>query len=87
MLWVREVATSRASPVPASQAENASSSTGEMVIDGSCVVRANIVRARYRANIIASIHNRADTKCVRCIESPIIPRIKAEEKVKCAGVM
>ena len=81
------MATSRASPAPASQAEKASRRIGaaEKVVDSSC----NIHRARAmnRDNIIPSKHNRADRRWVRWKARPMSPRVNAEVKLKYTGVI
>ena len=71
-------ATSIASPVPASQAENASISMGIRVDDGVWVVTGQVDRARYRASIMLSRQRRAETKWVRWRASPRALRVKAE---------
>lgn len=59
------MATSRASPALASQAEKASRSMGEAekLVESSC--RVQIDRAIKRESIIASKHNRAERRWVR----------------------
>ena len=65
MPCVRAVATSRASPALASQAEKASSNTGDAAkfVESSC--KAHKESARKRESIIPSRHNKADRKWVR----------------------
>lgn len=59
------MATKRASPALASQAENASRSIGaaENPVDSNC--RAHKANAINNDSIIPSKHNRADNRCVR----------------------
>lgn len=84
---VRAVATSRASPVLASQAENARRKTGmeEKFVELNCMVHRD--RAMNRDNIIPSRQRRADNKWVRWNVRPANPRMKAEEKEKWTGVI
>ena len=84
---MRAVATKSASPVLASQAEKANSSIGavEKLVDSNC--SAHRARAINRDSIMPSKHNRAESKCVRWNASPISPKIKAELKLKCTGVI
>ena len=79
---MRAVATKRASPALASQAENARRSIGEAEkwVVFSC--RAHSERAINRESIIPSKHKRAERRWVRWNASPDNPSIKAEEKVK-----
>lgn len=62
---MRAVATSKASPALASQAEKASKSIGEAekAVESSCKVQ--IARAMKRESIMASRHRRADKRWVR----------------------
>lgn len=76
--WVREEATSAARPVPASQAEKASMSSGMRVDDVVWFSTGQIERATYRDSIMLSKHSRAETKCVRWKASPRQLRVKAE---------
>lgn len=65
MPWVRAVATSRARPVLASQAEKAKSNMGavENPVDSNC--RAHRASAINRDNIIPSKHKSAESRWVR----------------------
>lgn len=65
MPWVRAVATRRARPALASQAEKARRSMGaaEKLVDSSW--RLQIERARNRESIMASRHRRAERRWVR----------------------
>lgn len=76
--WVRVEATSRASPVPASQAENVSIRMGRMVEVDVCVWIGHMVRATYIDNIMLSRHSRAEIKWVRWKARPRLLRMKAE---------
>lgn len=76
--WVRVEATSIASPVPASQAENASMRIG---IGEKAVIwfsTGQIERAIYMDSIMLSKHSNAETKWVRWKASPRLLRVKAE---------
>lgn len=79
---MREVATSRASPALASQAEKASTSMGETekFVESSCKVQ--IDRAMNRESIMASKHRRAERRWVRWNARPARPNIKVDEKAK-----
>ena len=55
-------ATNRASPVPASQAENVSMMMGRMVEEDDCISMGHMARAMYMDNIMLSRHSRAETK-------------------------
>lgn len=81
------VATRRASPAPASQAEKANRSMGaaEKLVELSCSVHKD--NAMYKASIIPSKHRSADKRWVRWKVSPVRPRMKAAEKEKCVGVI
>lgn len=87
MPWVRAVATSRASPALASQAEKASRRTGEAekLVDPSW--RAQRESAINKESIIPSKHKRADSRWVRLNARPVSPSMKADEKVKWTGVI
>ena len=65
MPWVRVVATSRAKPTAASQAENASNSIGaaEKLVVDNCI--AHTERVINKESIIASRHRRAERRWVR----------------------
>lgn len=65
MPCVRAVATSRARPALASQAENARRKTGraEKLVEPNCMVHRD--RAMNRDNIIPSRQSRADSRWVR----------------------
>ena len=81
------MATKSARPVLASQAEKASNSIGvvEKLVDSNCSVhKANAIN---RDSIIPSRHKSAESKCVRWNANPISPKIKAELKLKCTGVI
>lgn len=71
-------ATSRASPVPASQAENDSIKMGMRVAVDDCVWIGHIVRAMYIDSIMLSRHSRAEIRWVRWKASPRLLRVKAE---------
>lgn len=76
------MATSRARPALASQAEKASKSMGEAekLVESSC--RVQIERAIKRDSIIASKHKRAERRWVRWNARPVSPNIKVVEKAK-----
>lgn len=82
---MRAVATSRASPALASQAENARSSMGavEKLVALSCRLQSE--SATNRESIIPSKHSSAERRCVRWNAKPVRPSMKAAEKVKCTG--
>lgn len=73
--------------MPASQAEKASSKIGVIVVDGSWIFVDSVVTAKNRASIMASMHSKADTRWVRCIDSPRMPRVKAAENRKYVAVI
>jgi len=79
---VRDVATSKAKPALASQAEKASKSMGEAekLVESNC--RTQIERAIKSESIIASKHKRAERRWVRWNARPTKPNIKVEEKAK-----
>lgn len=85
--WVREVATSRASPALASHAEKASRIIGEGVKLTVSSWRAHKERVTYSDNIIPSKQRRAERRWVRWNARPVRPRKKAEEAAKCTGVI
>lgn len=60
--WVRVEATSRASPVPASQAEKVSIRIGSRVGDAACIWMGHIDRATYIDSIMLSKHSRAEIR-------------------------
>lgn len=55
-------ATSSASPVPASQAENVSMMIGRMEADGVCIWIGHMVKATYIDSIMLSKHSRAEIR-------------------------
>lgn len=75
---MRVEATSRASPVPASQAENASIRIGRMEWDGAWVWMGHMARATYMESIMPSRHSRAEIRWVRWNARPRPLRVKAE---------
>lgn len=79
---MREVATSKASPALASQAENARRSMGdaEKLVESSC--RAHRERAMNSESIIPSRHRRAERRWVRWNARPVRPNRKDDEKAK-----
>lgn len=81
------MATRRARPALASQAEKANRSIGEAekLVESSCKVQ--IERAIKRESIMASRHNKADKRWVRWSAKPISPNIKVDEKAKWVGVI
>lgn len=81
------MATSKAKPALASQAEKANRRIGaaEKAVDSSCSIHR--ARARNKDNIIPSRHNRADRRWVRWKAKPMSPRVNAEVKLKYAGVI
>lgn len=81
------MATSRARPALASQAENARRSIGaaENPVISNC--RAQRASAINSDSIIPSRQSRADKRWVRWNVRPISPRTKAELKLKCTGVI
>ena len=76
------MATSKASPALASQAENANKSIGaaEKFVDPSWRVQRE--RAINKASIIPSRHRRAESRWVRWKARPVNPNMKADEKAK-----
>lgn len=84
---MRAVATKSAKPVLASQAEKASSSIGavENPVDSNC--NAHRASAMNRDSIIPSKHSSAESRWVRWNASPIRPKMNAELKLKCTGVI
>lgn len=76
------MATSRARPALASQAENASRSIGaaEKLVVPSCRVQRE--RAINKDSIIPSKHRRAESRWVRWKARPVRPSRKADEKAK-----
>lgn len=87
MPWVRAVATRRARPALASQAENARRSIGAAEYAVVSSWRDQMDRAINRDNIMPSRHSRAESRCVRWNANPISPRMNAELKLKCTGVI
>lgn len=87
MPWVRAVATSSARPVLASQAEKAKRSIGavENPVDSNCRVQS--ASAINRDSIIPSKHRSAESRWVRWNARPIRPKMNAELKLKCTGVI
>lgn len=71
-------ATSIARPVPASQAENVSMSTGTRVNDVAWFSTGQVDRAMYIDSIMLSRHSRAEIRWVRWKASPKLLRVKAE---------
>lgn len=71
----------------ASQAEKAKRSIGavENPVDSNCSV--HNASAMNRDNIIPSKHRSAESRWVRWNARPIRPRINAELKLKCTGVI
>lgn len=87
MPWVRAVATRRARPALASQAEIAKRKRGkaEELVDP--MLKLQIEKATYRESIMPSRHKSADRRCVRWNTRPVSPRMNAEEKVNWTGVI
>lgn len=81
------MATSRASPALASQAEKARRIIGEVekFVESSCRVQRE--RAMKRDNIMPSKHSRAESRWERWNANPASPRINVDEKAKWAGVI
>lgn len=81
------MATRSARPVLASQAEKASSSIGaaEKLVDSNC--KAHRANAMNRDSIIPSKHRSAESRWVRWNANPINPKMNAELKLKCTGVI
>lgn len=81
------MATKRASPALASQAEKARRSMGavENTVDSNC--RAQRANAINRDSIIPSRQRRAESRWVRWKARPMSPNVKAELKLKCTGVI
>lgn len=71
-------ATSIASPVAASQAENVNIRMGIRAKDGVWFSRDQDERAMYTDSIMLSRHSRAETRWVRWKASPRQLRVKAE---------
>lgn len=84
---MRVVATSKARPALASQAENAKRSMGavEKVVVSNC--RVHKASAMNRDSIMPSKHKRAESRWVRWKARPVSPSRKADEKLKCTGVI
>lgn len=84
---MRAVATRRARPTLASQAENASRSIGvaEELVESSC--RAHKERAMNRESIMPSKQRRAERRWVRWNARPDRLKMKVDEKVKWMGVI
>lgn len=78
---MRAVATSRARPAAASQAENANRSIGEAekFVELNC--RDHRESAMNKDSIIPSKQSRAERRWVRWNARPARPRIKVDEKV------
>ena len=87
MPWVRAVATSRARPALASQAEKAKRSIGAAEYPVASSWRDHSERAIKSESIMPSKQSSADKRCVRWNARPINPRINAELKLKCTGVI
>lgn len=81
------MATSRARPALASQAEKAKRSIGAVEKAVVSSWRAHKARAMNRDSIIPSKHRRAERRWVRLKASPIRPNTNAEVKLKCTGVI
>ena len=79
------MATRRARPALASQAENARSNMGAAEKIEAFSWRAHRERAMKRESIIPSRHRRAESRCVRWRARPDRPRMKADEKANCTG--
>jgi len=81
------VATRSARPVLASQAEKASNNIGaaEKLVDSNC--KAHRANAINRDSIIPSKQRSAESKWVRWNANPISPKMNAELKLKCTGVI
>lgn len=79
---MRAVATSKASPALASQAEKARRSMGaaDRFVESSC--RVQIESPINKESIIPSKHKRAERRWVRWNARPVSPRVKADEKAK-----
>lgn len=82
MPCVRAVATRRANPALASQAEKAKRSIGAAEYPVTPSWRAQMEKAIYRDSIIPSRQSRAERRWVRWNARPIRPRINADEKAK-----
>lgn len=81
------VATIKASPVAASQAEKVSISIGIMENENDKVEVGQMHRPTYIDNIVPSRHSRADRRWERFKASPVNPKIKAEQKLKWISVI
>lgn len=79
---MRVVATKRARPELASQAENVSKIMGTREQRGAAIVVDQREMAINKDSIIPSRQIRADRRWERFRARPMRPRIKAEEKVK-----
>lgn len=84
---MRAVATNKANPALASQAENVSSRIGaeEKAVISSCSIQS--ASAINSDSIMPSKQRRADRRWVRWKAKPIRPSVNAEEKVKYRGVI
>lgn len=76
--WVRVEATSRARPVPASQAENVSMRMGRVEEADAWVWMGHMARATYMDSIMLSKHSRAEIRWVRWKAKPRLLRVNAE---------
>lgn len=76
------MATRRAKPAPASQAEKANNKIGaaEKAVDSSCSIHR--ARAINKDSIMPSKHSRAESRWVRWNASPVSPSVNAEAKLK-----
>lgn len=81
------MATRRASPALASQAEKASNIIGAGVKFVTPICKDHTERAIKSESIIPSKQRRADNKWVRWNATPIRPRMNAVVKLKCVGVI
>lgn len=80
--WVRVLATKRAKPELASQAEKVNKIMGARVQVGVAIDVDQREMAINRDSIMLSRQMRADRRWERFRARPMRPRIKAEEKVK-----
>lgn len=76
--WVRVEATSKARPVPASQAEKVSIRIGRMVDTDDWIWMGHMARATYMDSIMLSKQRRAEIRWVRWKARPRLLRVKAE---------
>lgn len=81
------MATSKARPVLASQAEKVNKNIGADEKLVAPRVRAHREKDKYRDSIMPSKHRRAESRWVRLKDNPANPKMKAEKKEKLVRVI